>query len=120
MAGGISELLGVVLPGGLAVAAVMLVQAWNTWKESRGKREETILSRWQKELARVETSNSQLKEENDYLELLVDHWRVHSAALEYALRICPNGHPIPDVKPLPARPKSSMTSFPAKNDQTEE
>lgn len=100
--GELQELIGGLLPGGLAVALLMIIQAYTNWKEARRKNEETILSRWQREVKRLEKKVERDAKEKEYMEQCIDFWRNRSADLEYNLRI--NNVAVPPMGPMPARP----------------
>lgn len=97
----VSGWLDYLVPGGVGASLYMVFQAVRMLRESKAKREETILGRWQREVIRLEKQIASLKEENDYLERLSDYWRNRCGVAEYTLRV--NGLPPPEVEDLPVR-----------------
>ena len=94
--------LQVLLPGGFALAAVMLFNAYRAWKDGKDKREETLLQRWQREVERLDARNAATLLELEFKERLEDWWRDRAASLEFQLRLGGIEVPAPET-PMPSR-----------------
>lgn len=99
----VSDLMGVLLPGGLAVGAITLVQAYKTWREGRHSREETVIERLQRQLREADKRIEIAEQDEAYAIVVADHWMQRSAELEFRMR--ENGLTPPPRPPLPVRPK---------------
>jgi hypothetical protein len=98
----LSDLMGVILPGGLAVGVVTLVNAYKTWRDGRHTREETVLGRLQRQLREADRRIQTAEDDETYATVIADHWMQRSAELEYIMR--KNGITPPPRLPLPDRP----------------
>lgn len=97
----LSDLMGVLLPGGVAAGSVLVLQAVKSWREGRSSREETVLQRWQR-VAREETASREIAEQDEaYAIVVADHWRQRSADLEFLMREA--GIRVPPRPPVPVR-----------------
>jgi hypothetical protein len=105
----LSDLIGVLLPGGLAIGLVTLFQAVKSWREGKSSREETAIKRWQ-QLA-VEADKKCKVAENDeaHANDLAEYWRKCYADLEFEVRrtgetAIPLRPPLPEKKTLRGQP----------------
>lgn len=87
------------VPPGLLAAGLLLYHAWKLYRESKDKREETLLGRWREEIARIERENDNLRRDLDFAEQESDWWRNRAGDLEHVLRS--NGVEVP----TPSTPK---------------
>jgi hypothetical protein len=104
----VSDLIGVLLPGGLAVGVVALFQAYKSWQEGRASREETAIKRWQ-QLAAESDERSKIAEQDEaHAILLAEYWRTCYAELEFEARR--QGVQIPDRPVMPVKKMRGVTS----------
>jgi hypothetical protein len=97
----LSDLIGVIVPGGAAAGVVLVVQAVASWRQGRTTREETVLQRWQRLTREAEDKAAVAENNEDFAEAVGDYWRQHSAGLEYVMR--QHNLPIPARPPLPTK-----------------
>lgn len=95
------QVLQILLPGGVAVVLTLAFNAVKSWRESKDKREETLLGRWYKELGRAEDTRRELAAELDFRERCEDYWRKRAAMLEFQLIRA--GVDVPPAPPEPQR-----------------
>jgi hypothetical protein len=98
----VSDVIGVLLPGGLAIGLVTLFQAVKSWREGKTSREETAIKQWQR-LARAANERSKLAEQDEaFAIILAEYWRTSYAELEFEVRRNTDME-IPERAPIPVK-----------------
>jgi hypothetical protein len=97
----LSELMGVLLPGGVAAGAVMLFQAWKSWREGKRSQEETAIERWQRLVQEAEERRDLAEQDEANAIVIANYWRQRAADLEYAMRS--EGITVPPPQPMPTK-----------------
>lgn len=83
MSGTVSEVIKLVVTGGIGTLVAFLVNAYRTTREVNDKSRDNVVRRWRELLEEARTELTDVKAENQYLERLADHWRSRAAELEY-------------------------------------
>lgn len=99
----LADVIGVIVPGGVAAGILLLVQAYRSYRESRQSREETVLQRWQRLAKEAEAKQKRIQAELDYQDRVGDFWRQRCADLEFEMRS--QGMEVPARQPFPQRPR---------------
>lgn len=93
--------MGVLLPGGVAAGAVLILQAVRSWRESKLSREESVLVRAQRLIREADARTAQAEQDEAYAEMVADYWRQRSADLEFLMR--QSGITVPSLPTLPTK-----------------
>jgi formyltetrahydrofolate hydrolase len=81
-----SDLIGVLLPGGIATAMVLIFNAVKSWREGRHTREETVLQYYQRIATEEEDARKIAEQDEAFAIILADYWRQCYADLVYEAR----------------------------------
>lgn len=79
----VTDLVGVIVPGGVAAGILLLVQAYTSWRQTRHQKEETVLQRYQRLIREAEGKLARAERELEHQEAMSDHWRLAYAKLAY-------------------------------------
>ena len=104
---GSSDLVGLLLPGGVTAILVLFVNGMRAYFDSRSRKEETVLKRWQNIADRQDTDRAEVEEERDYYKELAEYWRGRCGDHEYLMR--GSGMTVPPAEP-PLRAKAKKES----------
>lgn len=104
----LSDLIGVLLPGGVAVGVVAIFQGIKSWREGKTTREETVIRRYQR-LTRESEQRAKIAEQDEaYAIIIADYWRSCYADLHFEAK--QRGLAIPERPQLPEKMKTQVTS----------
>lgn len=104
----LSDLMGVLLPGGIAAGAALVVQAVRSWRDGRNSKEETAIQRWQRLSTEADNRTNVAELDEAYAVEVGRYWQRRAGDLEHLCRS--NGIEVPPLADLPERRKVRVTS----------